>query len=117
MVIEDDAEIVNSITLAFQYYWPEVQIISTHLGVHGIKLARINKLDAIILDLGLPDITGFEVLKKIREFSSIPIVILTVRTHEEDVIEAIEGKANGFIAKPFRQLDLMNRMKAVVKSG
>jgi len=117
LIVEDDAEIVNSISLAFQYYWPEVELISTHLGKQGVKMARVGNIDAVILDLGLPDITGFEVLKKIREFSSVPVIILTVRTHEDDVIRAIEEKANGFIAKPFRQLELMKRVKAVIGTG
>lgn len=117
LIIEDDAEIVNSIALAFQYYWTDAEIISTHLGKQGVKIAKSGNLDAIILDLGLPDITGFEVLKKVRHFSTVPIVILTVRTNEEDVLRAIEAKANGFVAKPFRQLELMKRIQAVVDNG
>ena len=73
--------------------------------------------DAVILDLGLPDITGFDVLKKIRQFSTVPVIILTVRTYEEDVVKAIEEKADGFMAKPFRQLELIQRIQAEIEKS
>ena len=70
--------------------------------------------DVVILDLGLPDINGLDVLKKIRRFSSIPIIILTVRTYESDVVNALKEKANDYMAKPFKQLELLKRLKALV---
>lgn len=114
LVVEDDAEIVNSILLAFQFYLPEAEVLSTHLGKQGVKIAKKEEPDAVILDLGLPDITGFDVLKKIRQFSEVPVIILTVRTYEEDVVQAISAKANDFIAKPFRQLELIKRLKKLL---
>ncbi len=110
LLIEDDPEIVNAVSLALHYYWPDLDIISTHLGVQGVKMAGDEKPAVVLLDLGLPDITGFEVLKQIRGFSDVPVVILTVRSSEEDVLKAIQQKANGFIVKPFRQKDLMKRI-------
>jgi len=114
LVIEDDNEIVESISLAFQFYWPEAQLLSTHLGREGVKLVKKEAPDAIILDLGLPDINGLDVLKKIRRFSSIPVIILTVRTYESDVVNTLKEKANDYMAKPFKQLELLKRLKALV---
>ena len=117
LLVEDDAEIVNSITLAFQFYLPEVQLLTTHLGKQAVKIVKKEQPAAIILDLGLPDITGFDVLKKVRQFSDVPVIILTVRTYEEDVLQAIKERANDFVAKPFRQLDLIKRLKALLESA
>ena len=115
LIVEDDNEIVESISLAFQFYWPEAQLLSTHLGREGVKLVKKEAPDAIILlDLGLPDISGLDVLKKIRRFSSIPVIILTVRTYESDVVNTLKEKANDYMAKPFKQLELLKRLKALV---
>ncbi|MBM3176108.1 MAG: response regulator, partial [Chloroflexi bacterium] len=78
LIIEDDPEIVESISLAFHIRWPEAEVLSSRLGSRGIELVRNQPPDAVILDLGLPDMSGFEVLKQIRAFSSIPIIILTI---------------------------------------
>ena len=82
LIIEDDPEIVESISLALQIRWPETHIVSTHLGKKGVDLAESEAPDIIILDLGLPDISGFDVLKQVRSFSSAPIIILTVKGHK-----------------------------------
>ena len=78
LIIEDDPQIVEAISLAFRIRWPEAELVSSHLGTKGIELVRNDAPDIVILDLGLPDINGFEVLQQIRAFSSIPIIILTV---------------------------------------
>jgi DNA-binding response OmpR family regulator len=114
LVIEDDREIVESIFLSFQIYWPEATIVSTRKGVMGARLAQSDPPDVIILDLGLPDISGFEVLEQGRLFSSVPILILTVRAQEEDVIKALEGQANDYLLKPFHQKELLARCRALL---
>jgi DNA-binding response OmpR family regulator len=116
LIIEDDPEIVESVSLAFRYYWPEAQIISSHSGVKGIEMVKSESPDAVILDLGLPDINGHQVLSQIRLFSAVPIVILTVRSQEEDVVKALEGEANDYVVKPFRQKELLARMRSLVSS-
>lgn len=117
LIIEDDREIVESISLAFQFYWSEVELLSTHLGEKGAKLVKEQKPDAVILDVGLPDMSGFDVLKKIRKFSEVPVIILTARAYESDVIKALKEKANDYVAKPFRQLELLERVKAQIGIG
>jgi two-component system KDP operon response regulator KdpE len=97
LIIEDDVEIVDSINLTFQMDWPEVALVSTRLGEEGIDLAESEQPDVIVLDLGLPDISGFEVLKQIRQFSTVPIIVLTVRTEEADLIRGLEYGADDYI--------------------
>ncbi len=112
LIIEDDAEIVESISLALQIRWPETHIVSTHLGKKGIDLVESDDPDIIILDLGLPDISGFDVLKRVRSFSSAPIIILTVKSDESDIVKGLEWGADDYIIKPCSQLELLARVKA-----
>ena len=115
LVIEDDQGIVEAISLAFQIRWPEAELISTHLGEKGIAMVESNKPDVVILDLGLADISGFEVLKQIRLFSDVAVLILTVRAEEADVVKGLEWGADDYMTKPFRQLELLSRVKALTR--
>ena len=115
LIIEDDETIVSLIQLAFQMRWPEAQLISASLGEEGLDLVEDEKPDLVILDLGLPDMDGYEVLKQIRLFSSVPIVILTVRGGEDDIIRGLELGADDYIVKPFRQLELLSRLKVQLR--
>jgi two-component system KDP operon response regulator KdpE len=115
LVIEDDKEIVDAISLAFQIRWPEAKVVSTRLGQKGVELVETEQPDLVILDLGLPDINGFEVLRQIRRFSSVPTIILTVRSDEADVVKGLEWGADDYITKPFRQLELLARVKSLIR--
>src|ERR1035437_10589731 len=115
LIIEDDQQIVEAITLAFQIRWPEAKLVSTPQGEKGIELVENEKPEIVILDLGLPDINGFEVLKQIRLFSDIPILILTARTEESDIVKGLEWGADDYMIKPFRQLELLSRIKALTR--
>lgn len=117
LIIEDDQEIVEAISLAFQIRWPEANLISTHLGERGVELVESENPDVVILDLGLPDISGFEVLKQTRLFSDVPIIILTVRSDEADIIKGLEWGADDYMVKPFRQLELLSRIRALTRRG
>jgi two-component system response regulator VicR len=115
LIIEDDSEIVEVISLAFEIRWPGVELASTHLGERGIDMVESENPDIVILDLGLPDISGFDVLKEIRAFSDVPILILTVRGEEADIVKGLEWGADDYMIKPFRQLELLSRIKALTR--
>ncbi len=115
LIIEDDMDIVEAISLAFQIRWPEAQVVSTHLGEKGIEMVETEAPDIAILDLGLPDISGFDVLKGVRLFSNVPLIILTVRAEEADIIKGLEWGADDYIVKPFRQLELLARVKSLIR--
>ena len=115
LIIEDDQQIVEAITLAFQIRWPEAKLVSTQQGEKGIELVENEKPDIAILDLGLPDINGYDVLKQIRMFSDIPVLILTARTEESDIVKGLEWGADDYMIKPFRQLELLSRIKALTR--
>lgn len=115
LVIEDDEAIIDAITLAFQIRWPEAQVVATRSGIKGIELVESETPDIVTIDLGLPDIDGFDVLRRIRQFSQVPIIIVTVRAEESDIIKGLEWGADDYIVKPFRQLELLARIKAQIR--
>ncbi|MFC2058580.1 response regulator transcription factor [Chloroflexota bacterium] len=115
LIIEDDPEIVESVSLVFQIRWPEADLISAHLGEKGVDLSETEAPDIIILDIGLPDINGFEVLKRIRLFSDVPIIILTVLSEESDIVKGLELGADDYVTKPFKQMELMARIKVLIR--
>jgi DNA-binding response OmpR family regulator len=116
LIIEDDSKIIESIRFVFQVGWPEVKIISTRRGEEGLEMVENESPQLVILDLGLPDIEGFEVLRQIRLFSNIPVVILTVSGEEENIIKGLELGADEYITKPFKPLELIARVKKALKS-
>jgi len=115
LIIEDDQAIVEAVSLALQISWPEARLLSTNLGEQGVLMLERDSPDVIILDLGLPDISGFEVLKRIRLFSNVPILILTVRSDEADIVKGLEWGADDYVIKPFRQMELLSRIKLVTR--
>ncbi len=117
LVIEDDREILEVISVGFEIAWPGMNLVSAQTGRDGVKLAASENPDVVILDLGLPDITGFEVLKEIRTFSRVPILILTVRSDEADIVRGLEWGANDYMTKPFRQSELVSRIEALIPSA
>ncbi len=115
LLIEDDPTIIESVKITLQLRWPEANLISTFLGEKGIQLARQEHLDLIILDLGLPDTDGFEVLRQVRTFSDVPVVILTVMGDEMNVIKGLELGADDYITKPFHPGEFLSRLKAATR--
>jgi two-component system, OmpR family, response regulator VicR len=114
-VIEDDQSIINAVSVAFEFRWPDVYVASASNGKDGIKLVKEESPDVVILDINLPDISGFDVLKSLREFSSVPVIILTVRMDDTDVLKGLENGADDYVTKPFNYLTLLARVKAVLR--
>jgi len=115
LIIEDDPNVVEAFSLCFQLRWPEVTLASAAEGGRGIDVLKTNSFDIIILDINLPDIDGFEVLKRIRLFSNVPIVIVTVRGAEDDQARGLEMGADDYIVKPFRPRDFLARVNTVMR--
>ncbi len=112
LIIEDDENIVEALTIAFQMRWPEAHIISVGSGRQGVERVRSEVVDVVILDLGLPDTSGFEVLKRIRQFCDVPIIILTVTADESSIVKGLELGADDYLVKPVGQLQLIARVQA-----
>lgn len=115
LIIEDDKGIIDAVSAAFEFRWPDTVLLEARTGKKGISMAQSESSDVIILDLNLPDISGFDVLKEIREFSTTPVIILTVRSEDEDIMRGLEIGADDYIVKPFNYLTLLARVKAVLR--
>ena len=114
LLIDDSAEVVESVSLCFELRWPGVDFISADEGARGIELVKTESPDVVVLDLGLPDMDGLDVLEQIRLFSNVPTVILSVRGGEVDMARGMELGANDYIIKPFNPTDLLTRVKEVL---
>ena len=114
LIIEDSAEIVEAISLCLQLQWPEITLSSTDEGTRGVEILESESFDMVLLDISLPDIDGFEVLKRVRSFSNVPVIILTARVREEDKAMGLEMGADDYIVKPFRVSDLVTRVNALL---
>lgn len=115
LIIEDNVDVVEAVSLCLQLRWPEVAIFSAAEGTKGIEMLDSESFDIVILDLNLPDIDGFDVLRRIRSSSNVPIIILTVRGKEEDQTRGLEIGADDYIVKPFKARDLVARVNAVLR--
>ncbi|BAQ34041.1 MULTISPECIES: response regulator transcription factor [Dehalococcoides] len=115
LLVEDDSGIIEYICFAFGIGWPNCQIITTSTGEQAIDLAEQETPDIVILDIGLPDISGFDVIKEIRKFSDVPILITSVRDSEQDIVKGIQLGADEYVVKPFGQLELIARVKALIR--
>lgn len=113
LVVEDDKPIRNFITasLAAQAF----KYIETDKGNEAIALSLSHSPDLIILDLGLPDIDGIEIITKIREWSNIPIIIVSARENERQKIEALDKGADDYLTKPFGIGELLARVRVSLR--
>jgi CheY-like chemotaxis protein len=117
LVIEDDVNIRDAINLCLRMYWPEIQLTTANDGKSGLAILKTNPQDFILLDLGLPDISGFEVMAQIRSFNQAPILILTATMEREYIVRAIQEGANDYVIKPFKQSDFLSRIKKQILPG
>ena len=112
LLIEDDQEIVTSLSIIIANQYPGAAITSTHLGQTAITMLREQPFDLVVLDLGLPDISGLDVLKAVRSFSAVPIIILTASLEENNRTTGIGLGASDYLNKPFGYVQFIDSVKA-----
>jgi two-component system KDP operon response regulator KdpE len=113
VIIEDEQEICRFLNVVLDGDDFECKFASN--AKDGIKMISLYPPEIIILDLGLPDFDGLEVIKKIREWSEIPIIVLSARGQEEDKVKALELGANDYLTKPFGGRELLARIKVILR--
>jgi DNA-binding response OmpR family regulator len=114
LVIEGEEPTREELRRAFQTYWPEAEVFFAACGQDGIKSAENGPADVILLDLILPDISGYDVLDKIRTFSRTPVIIISSTRNQEDVVKSVVSGANDFVIKPFKPVELISRIRHLV---
>jgi two-component system KDP operon response regulator KdpE len=115
LVVDDAPDVIESVRLGFTLQWREVEVLGAERGEHGLDLVEHEKPDLVLLDVGLPDIDGYEVLRQIRAFSDVPVVMLTARDDTLDLVKGLELGADDYVTKPFNHLELLARVKAVLR--
>ncbi len=115
LVIEDEAPIRRFLKLTLTEHNYTFQEALT--GQEGIQKVAFEKPDLIILDLGLPDIEGLEVTKQIREWSAIPIIVLSARGNDKDKVDALDAGADDYLTKPFSVAELLARIRVALRNA
>ena len=113
LVVDDEKLIVKGIRFSLEQ--DDMQVDCAYDGEEALEYARNNQYDIILLDVMLPKLTGFEVCQQIREFSNVPIIMLTAKGDDMDKILGLEYGADDYITKPFNILEVKARIKAIMR--
>jgi two-component system KDP operon response regulator KdpE len=113
LVVDDEVQIVRALRTSLQARGYEV--LTAHKGEQALILMTADQIDVVILDLGLPDLDGVEVLKRLRSFSDVPVIVLTVRDAQAEKVAALDSGADDYVTKPFGMEEVMARMRAALR--
>lgn len=113
LVVEDDKSIRNFFRTVLEANHYDVLLANT--GVQAYSLITSQCPDVVILDLGLPDMDGMKILKNVRSWSSMPVIVVSARTHERDKVEALDAGADDYITKPFGTSELLARLRTAIR--
>jgi two-component system, OmpR family, KDP operon response regulator KdpE len=115
LVVDDDPDVIEAIALSFGLQWPDARIIQARDGQSAIADVGRYSPDVVLLDIALPDVDGFEVLRRVRERSDVPVLMISARGEEMDKVRGLELGADDYITKPFGYLELSARIRAVLR--
>lgn len=115
LLVDDDAEIRASLRVGFELQWREARLLEAANGADALDAIEFERPDIVLLDVGLPDIDGYAVLREIRAFSEVPVIMLTARDEPIDKVRGLEAGADDYVGKPFDHLELMARVRAVLR--
>ncbi len=113
LVVDDEERMVRFIRLNLEH--DGFQVLEAFNGTQAINKMRSNLPDLVLLDVMMPDMDGFEVLRMIREVSRVPVIMLTAKGEEEDRVRGLEMGADDYITKPFSPRELVSRVRAVLR--
>lgn len=113
LVVEDDLPVRNLITMTLELQ--KYSYMTAGKGEEALSAAVLGKPDIILLDLGLPDMDGVEVIKKIRSWSILPIIVISARSDDRDKIQALDAGADDYLTKPFSVEELLARLRSTLR--
>ena len=113
LVVEDDTPVRNLITMTLKTH--EYRYLSAQNGASAVMEALSHNPDIVLLDLGLPDMDGVEVIQKIRSWSNMPIIVISARTEDSDKIGALDAGADDYLTKPFLMQELLLRVQHLLQ--
>ena len=113
LIVEDEQSISNFISMVLNANGYDTIIVGS--GEGALTMIASHCPDLIVLDLGLPDMDGMEVLKSVRKWSNLPVVVVSARNHEHDKVDALDYGADDYLVKPFGVMEMVSRVKAVLR--
>jgi two-component system KDP operon response regulator KdpE len=113
LVIDDEPQIRRLLRVTLEANG--LRVLDAPTGEEGLLQTAQSKPDVVLLDLGLPDMDGAEVLRRIREWSQVPVIILSVRDQEEEKVAALDSGADDYVTKPFNSAELLARLRAALR--
>lgn len=113
LIIEDEKSICDFISKTLNQYDYRVSVANN--GRDGLTMITSALPDLVLLDLGLPDIDGMEIIKKTREWSSLPVIVISARTQEKEKVAALDAGADDYITKPFGTFELLARIRTAIR--
>jgi len=113
LVVDDEPQIRRALRTSLEAHGYEVATVGT--GEQGVVGVAEQDPDLVLLDLGLPDIDGVEVLRRLRAFSDVPVIVLSVRESQSDKVAALDAGADDYVTKPFGMEELLARARAAMR--
>ena len=113
LIIDDENQIRKFLDIALRAQGYKTLLAEN--GQKGLELLALQGADLVILDLGLPDLDGFEVLLELRTWSNVPVIVLSVRANEEEKVKLLDAGANDYVTKPFSIQELMARLRVLLR--
>ena len=113
LIIEDEKSICDFIGKTLESH--EYKVTAANNGKDGLALITSSLPDLVLLDLGLPDMDGMDIIRKTREWSSLPIIVISARTQEKEKVQALDAGADDYITKPFGTFELLARIRTAIR--
>jgi two-component system KDP operon response regulator KdpE len=117
LIVDDEPDVVKVVRMSFQVQEPTWEAIAAYDGEEALEVFEKEQPELVLLDIMMPEMSGFDVLKELRRFSDVPVIMLTAKGNEIDKVMGLNLGADDYITKPFGHLELLARVKAVLRRG
>jgi two-component system, OmpR family, KDP operon response regulator KdpE len=115
LLVDDDEEILDAVTVGFHFEWRDCTVVTAKNGQEGLQLFFEHSPDIVLLDVTMPDLNGFDLLREIRRVSEVPVIILTARQTEANHVRGLDLGADDYVIKPFTILTLLARIRVILR--